>query len=103
MPSKSQLYLPHASSIVRWVGRLVSNVELAGRSTHTVSLRAAIPGPGTFNLGAHLQVFCSLLGISDKEAVLQRMRLESAIVISESVHNSTVNSTTGAAALLASS
>lgn len=103
MPSKSQLYLPHASSIVRWVGRLVSNVELAGRSTHTISLRAAIPSPGTFNLGAHLQVFCSLLGILDKEAVLQRMRLESAIVISESVRNATVNSSTGAAALVASS
>ncbi|KAJ1524202.1 hypothetical protein ONE63_010723 [Megalurothrips usitatus] len=85
MPSKSQLYLPHASSVVRWVGRLVSNVELAARSAQTLSLRAAIPGPGTYNLGAHLQVFCWLMGASDKEAVLQRMRLESAIVISESL------------------
>lgn len=80
----------------------MSNVELAGRGTHTVSLRAAIPGPGTFNFGAHLQVFCSLLGVSDKEAVLQRMRLESAIVISESVLNTPVNNAAGATALVAS-
>ncbi|KAE8746892.1 hypothetical protein FOCC_FOCC006312 [Frankliniella occidentalis] len=91
MPSKSQLYLPHASSVVRWVGRLVSNVELSARSAHTVCLRAAIPGPGTYNLGAHLQVFCSLSGASDKEAVLQRMRLESAIVISEKSVDGTIS------------
>lgn len=92
MPSKSQLYLPHASSVVRWVGRLVSNVDLPARSAQTLSLRAAIPGPGTYNLGAHLQVFCSLMGASEKEAVLQRSRLESAVVISETVDSTNYNS-----------
>lgn len=103
MPSKSQLYLPHASSVVRWVGRLVSNVELAARSSHVVSLRSAIPGPGTYNLGAHLQVFCSLSGTSDKEAILQRMRLESAIVVSESLPMSSKSSSvSGPAVIMAS-
>lgn len=103
MPSKSQLYLPHASSVVRWVGRLVSNVQLSARSSHSIFLRAAIPGPGTYNLGAHLQVFCSLSGVPDKEAVLQRMRVESAIVVSETIQeNSNYSSGRGHSVVVAS-
>ncbi|KAK7864298.1 hypothetical protein R5R35_009554 [Gryllus longicercus] len=80
--NKSQLYSPHSSAAFRWVGLAKAWLELPGHASATVALAAALGSPGTFDMGAHLEVWCCEPGAPAANAVSQSWRVESALIVS---------------------
>lgn len=44
----------------------------------SVKLSVVVTNPGTFDLGAHIEVFC---GATNQEAVLQSCQMQSALIV----------------------
>lgn len=73
----------HPSKYFRWLGHGALVKTLEPYASAAIELSVAILGPGTYDLGAHVQVLCRKLNQTD-ESVPQTNRLESAIIITNS-------------------
>ncbi|XP_046999759.1 trafficking protein particle complex subunit 8 isoform X1 [Schistocerca americana] len=79
--SKNKLYSPHSSSTFHWVGLAGSCSELSPHDSTSVSLCAVTTGPGTFDLGSSLEVWCRARGAPEADSVAQVWHVESALVV----------------------
>lgn len=79
--SKNKLYSPHSSSTFHWVGLAGSCTELSPHDSTSVSLCAVVTGPGTFDLGSSVEVWCRACGAPEADNVAQVWRVESAVVV----------------------
>lgn len=79
----STLVHRHSSKYFRWMGNGMSLQTLEPYASRVLQLSVAVLSPGTYDLGAHIQVWCRRLN-QIGEPVLQACRIESAIVITNS-------------------
>ncbi|KAG8232488.1 hypothetical protein J437_LFUL011257 [Ladona fulva] len=71
--NKNQLYSPHPSGQFLWVGRISAMVNLLphASSQEAITLTAAFPAPGTYNLASRLSVSCrQCIDKKDKDVML---------------------------------
>ncbi|XP_063239297.1 trafficking protein particle complex subunit 8 [Bacillus rossius redtenbacheri] len=80
-PGRSQLYSPHCPGGCRWVGPASCSLELPAHASRSVQLRLAVAGPGTFGVGAGLEVRCGVPGAPEADHVAQAWRARSSLVV----------------------
>ncbi|KAJ8926890.1 hypothetical protein NQ314_020741 [Rhamnusium bicolor] len=78
--NKSNLFYTYASSSFSWLGNSKIIKTLKPLSTDTVDLSVVFSGPGTYNLGANIQVSCSKLNQTEPY-VLQSCQIHSALIV----------------------
>ncbi|KAG5890112.1 hypothetical protein JTB14_005243 [Gonioctena quinquepunctata] len=71
---------PQASSDFCWLGNSRVNKILEPLTTDTVNLTVVLSGPGTFDLGAHIQVVCKKLN-QPEPYVLQSCQIHSTLLV----------------------
>ncbi|KAJ8923650.1 hypothetical protein NQ315_010230 [Exocentrus adspersus] len=78
--NRSTLYYRNASSNFRWMctGKIVRTIKPL--TTETVMLSACVTGPGTYNLGAHIQVSCSKVEKAEPY-VVQTCPIHAALIV----------------------
>lgn len=78
---KSVMFHPHPSSQFCWVSKNTIQKPIGPYGIETVDFQIAILGPGTYDLGAHLEIWCTG---EDEIANLQMYRNTSALVVEDS-------------------
>ncbi|KAL3290126.1 hypothetical protein HHI36_023491 [Cryptolaemus montrouzieri] len=79
-PIRGALFLPNASRHFKWLGSGTIVREVKPLSTEVLNLSVAVYSPGTFDLGANIEVFCSKLHDS-KFATLQSCQIRSTFIV----------------------
>lgn len=78
--SKSNLFCTYASSNFCWLSNSRINKNLNPLTTETIQLSAALSGPGTFDLGAHIKVLCRTANESES-FVLQSCQIHPTLIV----------------------
>ncbi|KAJ8941444.1 hypothetical protein NQ318_016076 [Aromia moschata] len=78
--NKSNLFYTYASNHFSWLGSSKIIKTLKPLTTDTVQLAVVLTGPGTYNLGAHIQILCSRSNQSES-FVPQSCQIHSALIV----------------------
>nr|XP_023020027.1 trafficking protein particle complex subunit 8 [Leptinotarsa decemlineata] len=78
--NKANLFYSYASSNFCWLGNAKINKDLQPLTTDAVHLAVALLGPGTFDLGAHIQVLCKRSDYPEP-FVLQSCQIHSTLIV----------------------
>ncbi|CAH1153382.1 unnamed protein product [Phaedon cochleariae] len=77
---KSNLFYTNASSNFCWLGNTKILRTLHPLTTDTVHLAVVVTGPGTFDLGAHIQVSCKKVDQAESY-ILQSCQIHSTLIV----------------------
>uniref|UniRef100_A0A6P7FSR0 Trafficking protein particle complex subunit 8 n=1 Tax=Diabrotica virgifera virgifera TaxID=50390 RepID=A0A6P7FSR0_DIAVI len=78
--NKSSLFCTYASSNFCWLGNSKNLRTLHPLTTESISLTAAVSGPGTFDIGTYIEVFCKSAG-QKEDYVLQSCQIHPTLVV----------------------
>lgn len=76
----SPIFIPAPSNHFRWLGSGIIIRDMKPLSTEVVRLSVATYGPGTFDLGANIEVYCSKWD-QLKVTTLQNCQIHSALIV----------------------
>jgi tetratricopeptide (TPR) repeat protein len=76
----SDLFYPYASKNFSWLGTGSAVRELKPLTTEPVQLTAVVSKPGTFDLGARIEIYCSTTD-QPEAPVLQTCQIQSALIV----------------------
>ncbi|EFA11313.1 trafficking protein particle complex subunit 8 [Tribolium castaneum] len=79
-PTHSDLFYPYASKNFSWLGTGSAVREVKPLATEPVKLSAVVSRPGTFDLGARIEIFCSSTDQVDAPE-LQTCQIQSALIV----------------------
>lgn len=77
--SQPELFSPYASKNFSWLGTGAAVRELSPLSTVLVALFAIVSKPGTFDIGARIEIFCTLE--TSDVPIRQTCRTQSALIV----------------------
>nr|XP_022915433.1 trafficking protein particle complex subunit 8 [Onthophagus taurus] len=78
--SQRPLFSPFSSKHCRWV-QLGSTIRrLPPLNSETIDLSLAVLGPGTYDLGSHLEIWCQKVNQAET-AILQSCRIQSSVIV----------------------
>lgn len=78
--NKSNLFYRNASSSFTWLGNSKVIRTVKPLTTEAVMLSACVTGPGTFNLGAHIQISCCKVDQAEPY-IVQTCQIHSALIV----------------------
>lgn len=82
LPSiKSQLYSPQASTYYKYAGHSSIYCDVEAHASNTMRLHAVLPGTGTYDLAARIEI--SVKVINSQEYVAQKGKMESICIVND--------------------
>lgn len=81
--SNLTLCYQNPSNQFRWVGNCKTKFTMEPLSTKVIHLNIAVTRPGTFDLGANIQVLCQRLKHSGELPIVQLCEIKSAIIVEQ--------------------
>jgi len=78
---KSQLYSPQASTYYKYAGHSSIYSDVEAHASNTMKLHAVLPGAGTYDLAARIEIFVKV--VNSQEYIIQKGKMESICIIND--------------------